>query len=55
MIDLDAFPCLKGYRFPRSIIGKAVWVYHPFAISQRDVEDLLAARGIVLNFETIWN
>ena len=44
---------LKGYRFPRSVIGYAVWAYHRFALSLRDVEDLLAERGIEVSYETI--
>tara|TARA_R110000737_G_C14471355_1_gene466800 strand:- start:110 stop:820 length:711 start_codon:yes stop_codon:yes gene_type:complete len=44
---------LKGYRFPRSVIGYAVWAYHRFALSLRDVEDLLAERGITVSRETI--
>ena len=33
---------LKGYRFPREVAAYAVWVYHRFASSAADVEDLLA-------------
>lgn len=44
---------LKGFRFPRSVISYAVWVYHRFNISLRDVEDLLAERGVILTYETI--
>ncbi len=44
---------LKGHRFARSIIGYAVWVYHRFALSLRDVEDLLAERGVLVSHETI--
>jgi putative transposase len=44
---------LKGYRFPRSVIGYAVWAYHRFALSLRDVEDLLAERGTRVSHETI--
>jgi putative transposase len=44
---------LKGHRFPRSIILYAVWIYHHFALSLRDVEDLLAERGIIVSYETI--
>ncbi|QFT95515.1 Transposase IS66 family protein (plasmid) [Roseovarius sp. THAF9] len=44
---------IKGFRFPRSVIGYAVWVYHRFALSLRDVEDLLAERGICVSYETI--
>lgn len=35
-----------GYRFPVEIISHAVWLYHRFCLSLRDVEDLLAERGI---------
>ena len=42
-----------GYRFPSEIISRAVWLYHRFCISFRDVEDLLAERGIVVSYETI--
>ena len=52
MINIEA-PPLKGYRFPRSIIAYAVWAYHRFALSLRDVEDLLAERGVQVSYETI--
>jgi putative transposase len=42
-----------GYRFPPEIISYTVWLYHRFCISLRDVEDLLAERGIVVSYETI--
>jgi putative transposase len=42
-----------GYRFPPEIIGHAVWLYHRFCLSLRDVEDLLAQRGITVTYETI--
>jgi transposase-like protein len=32
----------KGYRHPIGIIGQAVWLYHRFALSLRDVEELEA-------------
>ena len=35
----------KGHRFPREIISHAVWRYHRFTLSFRDVEDLLAEQG----------
>lgn len=44
---------LKHHRFPRSVIGYAVWLYHRFSLSLRDVEDLLAERGIMVSYETI--
>jgi len=53
MILTPAPSRLKGYRFPSQTIGYAVWAYHRFALSLRDVEDLLAERGIVVSHETI--
>jgi len=53
MISQISAPRLKGYRFPRSIISYAVWAYHRFALSLRDVEDLLAERGIIVSYESI--
>src|ERR1700674_697165 len=35
----------RGYRFPPEIITHAVWLYHRFSLSHRDVEELLAERG----------
>src|SRR5215216_73477 len=43
----------SGYRFPRDVIQRAVWMYLRFTLSLRDVEDLLAERGIVVSYETI--
>src|SRR3954454_8516649 len=43
----------RGYRFPAEIISYAIWVYHRFCMSFRDVEDLLAQRGIIVSYETI--
>src|SRR4051795_12283768 len=43
----------KRHRFPPEIIGHAVWLYFRFALSYRDVEELLAERGIVLTYETV--
>jgi putative transposase len=42
-----------GYRFPPEIIQQAIWLYLRFALSFRDVEDLLAERGIVVSYETV--
>src|ERR1700730_974557 len=39
--------------FPPEIISYAVWVYHRFCLSFRDVEDLLAERGIIVSYEAI--
>ena len=43
----------SGYRFPPEIIQHAIWVYFRFTLSFRDVEDLLAERGIIVSYETI--
>ena len=43
----------RGYRFPPAIIQHAVWLYLRFTLSFRDVEDLMAERGITVSYETI--
>ena len=43
----------KRYRFPSEIIQHAVWLYHRFNLSHRDIEDLLAERGITVSYESI--
>lgn len=53
MISKVSQPRLKGFRFPRSVISYAVWAYHRFALSLRDVEDLLAERGVIVSYESI--
>src|ERR1700704_153492 len=42
-----------GYRFPPEIIQHAIWLYLRFALSLRDVEDLLAERGITVSYEAV--
>ncbi len=49
----NATSSYRGHRFPREIIRHAVWLYHRFCLSLRDVEDLLAERGITVSYETI--
>jgi putative transposase len=44
-----------GYRFPAEIISHAVWLYHVFSLSLRDVELILAERGISVTHESIRN
>ncbi|WP_264778065.1 IS6 family transposase [Deinococcus aetherius] len=44
---------LPGYRFPLAVISYAVWMYHRFTLSHRDVEELLLERGIVVSRESI--
>ena len=43
----------KRHRFPGEIISHAVWRYSRFLLSYRDVEALLAERGIAASYETI--
>jgi putative transposase len=46
-------PDYKGFRFPSEIISHAVWLYFRFSLSYRDVEELLAQRGIIVTYETV--
>jgi transposase-like protein len=43
----------KRHRFPSDIISYAVWLYYRFNLSHRDIEDLLAQRGITVSRESI--
>ncbi len=43
----------KGFRFPQEIITHAVWLYHRFSLSFRDVEELLYERGVLVTYETV--
>ncbi|MFC7557191.1 IS6 family transposase [Pseudoroseomonas wenyumeiae] len=48
--DLTKYP---GYRFPAEVIHHAVWLYHLFSLSLRDIELILAGRGMVVSHESI--
>jgi len=43
----------KGYRYPPEIISQSVWLYYRFAVSLRDVSELLLARGIEVSHEAV--
>ncbi len=43
----------KRHRFPPDIISYAVWIYYRFNLSHRDIEDLLAERGITVSYEAV--
>ena len=43
----------KRHRFPPEIIQHVVWLYHRFNLSSRDIEDLMAERGIAISYESI--
>lgn len=53
MLNLSDLSCLKEFPSPRSVIGNAIWTCHRFALSLRDVEDLLSPRGITVSYETV--
>src|SRR5204863_1805081 len=46
-------PSYAGYRFPPEIISHAVWLYFRFPLGLSMVEELLAARGIIVSHETV--
>jgi len=46
-------PNYQRHRFPSEIISHAVWLYHRFCLSFREVEELLAKRGITITYESI--
>ena len=43
----------KGFRFPGEIIAHSVWLYHRFALSFRDVSEMMLERGVIVSHETI--
>jgi putative transposase len=43
----------KRHRFPAEIISHCVWLYFRFCLSYRDVEGLMAARGVLLTYEAV--
>jgi transposase-like protein len=45
--------CYRRHRFPVGIIQHAIWLYFRFPLSFRDVEDLLAERGIDVLYQTV--
>jgi putative transposase len=49
----QSVPDYKGDRFPLEIISHCVWLYFRFSLSFRDVEELMAQRGVVVTYETV--
>ena len=43
----------KRHRFPPEVIRHSVWLYARFTLSFRDIEDLLAERGLDISYETV--
>jgi putative transposase len=50
---MNSQPNYRGYRFPPEIICHAVWLYHRFTLSLRDIEDLLAERNVIVSYESV--
>jgi len=46
-------PSYQRHRFPAEIISHAVWLYHRFCLSFREVEELLAERGVTVTYESV--
>src|SRR5260221_6092089 len=45
--------CYRRHRFPPVVIQHAVWLYLRFSLSYRDVEELLAERGLDISYESV--
>jgi putative transposase len=43
----------KRHRFPAGIISHCVWLYFRFCLSYRDVEELMAERGVIPTYEAV--
>ena len=51
---MHAAPSLyRRHRFPSEIISHTVWLYFRFALSYRDVEEIMAVRGVIVTYEAI--
>ena len=46
-------PLYRRHRYPAEVIAHAVWLYLRFPLSLRMVEDLLAARGLIVSHQTV--
>ena len=53
MNPLPTFNTYKRHRFPAEIISHCVWLYFRFCLSYRDVEELMAERGVILTYEAV--
>ena len=53
MDTLSVSALYKNHRFPPAIISHAVWLYHRFCLSFRDVEEILAERGVSVSYEAV--
>ena len=46
-------PSYRGFRYPAEIISHCVWLYHRFPLSLREVQEMMAQRGVVVSHETV--
>ncbi len=53
MKTTTATPSYERHRYPAEVIAHTVWLYFRFSLSFRDVEELMAARGVTLSYETV--
>ena len=52
-VDATPSSLYRGHRFPVEIISHCVWLYHRFPLSLRDVEEMMAERGVSVSYDTI--
>jgi putative transposase len=53
MLLISETLCYRRHRFPPEVIQHAIWLYFRFTLSYRDVEELLAERGLEISYETV--
>jgi putative transposase len=53
MLESVSGKSYRGHRFPKEIISYCVWFYFRFGVSFRDVEDVMAVRGVLVSYETV--
>ncbi|HZA15597.1 MAG TPA: IS6 family transposase [Pseudonocardiaceae bacterium] len=52
LVAIEA-PSYRGFRYPAELISHCVWLYHRFPLSFREVQEMMAQRGVVVSHETI--
>ena len=53
MVTPPATPLYKRHRFPAEIISHCVWLYFRFNLSYRDVQEMMAERGVIVSHEAV--
>jgi putative transposase len=53
MMTSPATPLYKRHRFPAEIIRHSVWLYFRFSLSYRDVQEMMAERGVIVSHEAV--